>query len=88
VGTLQVAIAPVEVDEEDVEAPGEDACSGQVTDRLRAPAPCPTSVTSCCNQIWESGTFVATNYDQDIVWADGFMVRSPIGQSLITVAAP
>jgi len=48
----------------------------------------PTSVTSCCNQIWESGTFVATNYDQDIVWADGFMVRSPIGQSLITVAAP
>jgi prepilin-type N-terminal cleavage/methylation domain-containing protein len=43
----------------------------------------PTNVMDCCNEIWASGSFIGTDYDQDIVWADGFMVRSPISNSAI-----
>ncbi len=47
----------------------------------------PTGLTDCCNVVWAGGSFVATDYDQDLVWADGFMVRSPLGNSGV-VATP
>lgn len=32
---------------------------------------------SGCTQTWTVNPFVATDYDQDIVWADGYFVRWP-----------
>lgn len=34
---------------------------------------------SFTNQTYSIGPFIATNYAQDIVWADGFFVRFPAG---------
>lgn len=45
----------------------------------------PDSRTKCCEEQWTVGTFIGTDYDQDIVWGDGYMVRSPVG-SLISSA--
>lgn len=30
-----------------------------------------------CDQDWEVAPFVSTDYDQDIIWADGYFVRWP-----------
>jgi hypothetical protein len=30
-----------------------------------------------CNNTWTVAPFVATDYDQDIVWADGYFVSWP-----------
>jgi hypothetical protein len=30
-----------------------------------------------CNTTWNVTPFIATDYDQDIVWADGYFVRWP-----------
>ena len=37
----------------------------------------PTGAGSCCGEIWEAGAFVGTDYDQDLVWADGQLIRFP-----------
>ncbi|RMH19600.1 MAG: hypothetical protein D6696_10225, partial [Acidobacteria bacterium] len=37
----------------------------------------PDGNTGCCEVNWTVGAFVTTDYDQDIVWADGYMVRYP-----------
>ncbi len=41
----------------------------------------PTSVAACCGGgvIWTAGGFIATDYDQDLVWADGQFIRYPSG---------
>ncbi len=36
-----------------------------------------TSATACHNVTWTVNPFVATDYEQEIVWADGYMVRWP-----------
>lgn len=46
----------------------------------------PTNITNCCGEQWQVGAFVGTDYDQDLVWGDGFLVRSPVGT--IVAAAP
>ncbi len=37
------------------------------------------SVGTNCTQSWTVEPFVATDYDQDIIWADGYFVRWPGG---------
>ncbi|MEM8962820.1 MAG: prepilin-type N-terminal cleavage/methylation domain-containing protein [Acidobacteriota bacterium] len=37
----------------------------------------PSGNSDCCNQSWGVGAFIGTDYDQDIVWADGYMLRYP-----------
>lgn len=38
----------------------------------------PDGATNCCDY-WTIGSFITTDYDQDLVWADGYMVRAPYG---------
>jgi prepilin-type N-terminal cleavage/methylation domain-containing protein len=35
------------------------------------------AITGTCNKTWTVAPFVATDYDQDIVWADGYFVSWP-----------
>ncbi|MEM8961069.1 MAG: prepilin-type N-terminal cleavage/methylation domain-containing protein [Acidobacteriota bacterium] len=40
----------------------------------------PSGATACVGGgNWNSGAFIGTDYDQDIVWADGYMIRYPGG---------
>lgn len=39
----------------------------------------PDSNGVCCPVDWTVGNFIGTDYDQDIVWADGYLVRYPAG---------
>jgi len=36
----------------------------------------------------DTGPFVATNYDHDIMWADGFFVMNPLGTGTAAAAGP
>ncbi|MEM6454801.1 MAG: type II secretion system protein [Acidobacteriota bacterium] len=36
----------------------------------------PDGTSECCDN-WTIGSFVATDYDQDMMWADGYLVRYP-----------
>ena len=34
---------------------------------------------AACTADWDVGSYIATDYDQDIVWGDGYFVRGPGG---------